>query len=102
MVPINTNSVVLSKIHAKQKWLLKVLTHDEYVFKLIVINPQHNFYYSFRHNLYCPLVLLITTSLPSVLCFDIWVYNGKEMHEQDAPVLNNGVTGLVLNNFTLM
>ena len=33
--------------------------------------------------------------------FDIWLYNGKEIHEQDAPVSNNAVTGLVLNNFTL-
>ena len=38
----------------------------------------------------------------STICvlFDIWLYNEKEMHEQVAPVLNNAVTGTVLNNFT--
>ena len=32
---------------------------------------------------------------------DIWLYSGKEIQEQVAPVSNNAVTGLVLNNFTL-
>ena len=29
---------------------------------------------------------------------DMWLYNGKEIQEQVAPVLNNAVTGSVLNN----
>ena len=38
----------------------------------------------------------------STICvlFEIWLYNEKEIHKQDAPVLNNAVTGSVLNNFT--
>ena len=39
----------------------------------------------------------------STICVlsDIWLYNVKEIHEEVAPVLNNAVTGSVLNNFTL-
>ena len=38
----------------------------------------------------------------STICvlFDIWLYNGKEIHDQVAPALNNAVTGSVLNKFT--
>ena len=38
----------------------------------------------------------------STMCvlFDIWLYNGKEIRQQVAPVLNKTITGSVLNNFT--
>ena len=53
------------------------------------------------HNLVlsaCP-----TCNCISTICVlsDIWLYNGKEVHEQVALVPNNAVTSSVLNTFTL-
>ena len=88
MVPINTYSIVLCKIYAKQKWLLKVLLISNVTFTTPL-----------GHNLYHSLVLLVTASLPYILS-DIWLYSGKKIHEYIATVSNNAVTGSVLNNFT--
>ena len=43
-----------------------------------------------------------TRNCISTICAlsDIWLYNGKEIQEQVAPVSNNAVTSSVLNNLT--
>ena len=50
---------------------------------------------------------LVSSACPTHNCIsticvlsDIWLYDGKEIQEQVAPVSNNAVTGSVLNNFT--
>ena len=45
----------------------------------------------------CPTYNCISTIC---ILFDIWLYNGKEIHEQVAQVWDNADTGSVLNNFT--
>ena len=45
----------------------------------------------------CPIHNCISTIC---VLFDISLYNVNEIHEHDAPVSNNAITGSVLNNFT--
>ena len=101
MVPINTYSIVLAEIHAKQKWLLKVLAHMMNVCSnCLSLISNVTFTIPLGHKLIpstCP-----THNCISTICAlsDIWLYNGKEIQEQVALVSNNAVTGSVLNNFT--
>ena len=82
MVQVNAYSAVPSEIHAKQKRLLKILAHNECVFKLFIINLYVNHYYSNRDVKLMPSACPIHNCISTICTLsDISLYNGKEIQE---------------------